>query len=66
MKIKFVSCLLAAIAIAGVAAYSLPADGKAEAAAVDFASLHDQANSALQKLQASQERRMALLQINEH
>ena len=64
MNIKLVSCLLAAIAIAGAAAYGPPADGMAEATAIDFASLHSQANSALQTLQVSQQRRMALQQVS--
>jgi hypothetical protein len=65
MKTKLVSCLLAAFAIAGLAAYCPPADRTAETAAVDFVSLHDQAASALQTLQVSQQRRMAMQKVSE-
>jgi hypothetical protein len=62
MKIKLASCLFAALAIAAAAVYSPSADGKAEAVTVDFVSLHNKANSALQTLQVAEQRRIALQQ----
>jgi len=65
MKTQLLSCLLAALAIAGLAVYCPPADRTVEAAAVDFASLHNQAASALQALQVSQQRRMAMQKVSD-
>ncbi len=65
MKTQLVACLLAAIAIAGVAAYFPPAAGQTEVAEIDFISLHSQANAALQTLQVSQARRVALQQVQQ-
>jgi len=62
MKTQLVACLLAAIAIAGIAASFPPAAGPIEVAEIDFISLHSQANAALQTLQISQAQRLALPQ----
>jgi len=65
MKTHIVSGLIAAVAIGGVALWSPAAEVRAEADPIDFASLHSQASAAMHQLEASQERRMALLQAGE-
>ena len=65
MKTHIFPCLLAAVAIGAVALWSPTAEMRAEADPIDFASLHNQATSAMNQLQASQERRLALLQTGE-
>ena len=61
----YFSCLLAAFTIGGAALWSPAAEMRTEADQIDFASLHSQAVSAMNLLQVSQERRMALLQADE-
>jgi hypothetical protein len=65
MRAHIFPCLLAAFAIAGAALSSPSVEGRSEAAQIDFASLREQAASALQGLRISQERRMALLQTDD-
>ena len=65
MKTHIFTCLFAALAIGGVALWSPAVETRAEADPVDFASLHNQAASAMNQLQVSQERRLALLQTGE-
>ena len=65
MKTHIFPCLLAAVAIGAVALWSPAAEMRAEADPIDFASLRNQATSAMNQLQASQERRLALLQTGE-
>jgi hypothetical protein len=65
MKMHILPCLFAAVAIGGVALWSPAAEMRAEADPIDFANLHSQATSAMNQLQVSQERRMALLQTGE-
>ena len=57
--------LLAVIAIGGAAISGPSEERLIEPVQIDFANLHDQASSALQMLQASEERRIALQQTNE-
>jgi len=63
MRCRLYSCLLAGLAIAGVALWSQTAQPRTEADPIDFVSLHTEAASALHNLQMSQERRMASAQI---
>jgi len=65
MKAHIFPFLLAAIAIGGAAVSSPSVEGRDEVAQLDFASLHDQATSALQALRVSQERRIALRQSDD-
>jgi hypothetical protein len=59
MRTHIFQCLLAAIAIGGAVFSSPTAERRREAVQIDFASLHDQARSALYLLQEAQERRIA-------
>jgi hypothetical protein len=65
MRTHIFPFLLAAIAIGGAAVSSPSVERRDEVAQFDFASLHDQATSALQALRVSRERRMALQQTDE-
>jgi hypothetical protein len=63
MRRRLYSCLLAGLAIAGVALWSQTAQPRTAADQIDFVSLHTEAASALHNLQMSQERRMASVQM---
>ena len=65
MRTHIFSGLLAAFAIGGAAFLSPTTDMRSEEDTIDFASLRSQATSAMNQLQASQERRIALLQTGE-
>lgn len=62
MKVQLFSMLVFAIAFASLT-YRPTAEEQAEPGQIDFASLHGQAASALQSLQASQAQRAASVEI---
>jgi hypothetical protein len=66
MRSHIFSGLLVAILIGGVAFWSPAVEVRAEADPIDFASLNKQATFAMESLQVSQERRMALKQVVEN
>jgi hypothetical protein len=66
MRSQILSGLIAAALIGAAVFWSPAAEMRAEADQIDFASLHNQANFAMQQLQASQERRMASMVSGEH
>jgi hypothetical protein len=66
MRSQILSGLVAAALIGAAVFWSPAADVRAETDQIDFASLHNQANVAMQQLQASQERRMASMQSGEY
>jgi hypothetical protein len=65
MRTHILICLLCAFAIIGAVFWSPTVEMPAEAGHIDFANLNSQATSAMQQLQVSQERRMALLLTDE-
>ncbi|HEY0223745.1 MAG TPA: hypothetical protein VGC38_04455 [Pseudolabrys sp.] len=59
MRSHIVAGLFASILISGAVLWSATGQAPAQANAIDFTSLHDQANLALRMLQTAQERRVA-------
>ncbi len=66
MRSQILSGLVAAALIGAAAFWSPAANVRAETDQIGFASLHNQANVAIQQLQASQERRMASMLSSEY
>jgi hypothetical protein len=65
MRAQILSGLMAVVMIVGAALWALATDMRAEAGQIDFASLNNQAASAMHELQMAQERRLASRQIAE-